>query len=260
MKVLALDFDGVISDSAAEAFWIALRTYLTFRPQSSLRQSLESCGAERQRILDLPLYHGFVDLMPLGNRAEDFGVQLAALDAGRELPDQEAYDEFFAAQEESFLADFHRDFYQERWRQCATEPHRWDALASAYLPFLATLRANVDRAELSIATAKDRPSVLRLLGVYQVADLFAEEAIFDKATGRNKEAHLRRIQARFGVPFDQITFIDDKVNHLISVESLGVRCVLAAWGYNGDREREIAKTRDFLVCGFDDVAGLFDGG
>jgi phosphoglycolate phosphatase-like HAD superfamily hydrolase len=259
MKVLALDFDGVISDSAAEAFWIALRTYLAFRPESALRRAYERCGGERQRILDSPLYQGFVDLMPLGNRAEDFGVQLAALDVGRELPDQEAYDGFYSAQEESFLADFHREFYRERWRLCAAEPRRWDALSSAYVPLLATLHANAERAEFSIATAKDRPSVLRLLSAYGVANLFAQDAIFDKEAGRNKEAHLRRIQQRFGVRFDQITFVDDKVNHLISVEKLGVRCVLAAWGYNGDREREIAKTRDFRVCGLEDVAELFEG-
>jgi phosphoglycolate phosphatase-like HAD superfamily hydrolase len=259
MKVLALDFDGVISDSAAEAFWIALRTYLAFYPESALRRALESCGGERQRILDSAVYQGFVDLMPLGNRAEDFGVQLAALDEGRELPDQEAYDRFFAAQEAGFLSDFHREFYRERWRLCAAEPRRWDALSSAYLPFLATLHGNSERADFSIATAKDRPSVLRLLSTYRVANLFEQDAIFDKETGRNKEAHLRRVQERFGVPFDQISFIDDKVNHLISVQKLGVRCVLAAWGYNGDREREIARTWGFHVCSLDDVAGLFDG-
>jgi phosphoglycolate phosphatase-like HAD superfamily hydrolase len=141
---------------------------------------------------------------------------------------------------------------------CRVDPDRWDALTSAYLPFLETLRGNAARAELSIATAKDRPSVLRLLRAYEIADLFPEDAIFDKESGRNKEVHLRRIQERFEVPFDQITFVDDKVNHLISVEKLGVRCVLAAWGYNSDRERQIAKQRGFDVCDFEDVERLFD--
>jgi hypothetical protein len=38
------------------------------------------------------------------------------------------------------------------------------------------------------------------------------------------------------------------VSHLEDVAGLGARCVLAAWGYNGARERRIAEVRGFLVC------------
>ena len=36
MRLLALDFDGVISDSAPEAFVVALRTFCELRPGSGL--------------------------------------------------------------------------------------------------------------------------------------------------------------------------------------------------------------------------------
>ena len=35
--------------------------------------------------------------------------------------------------------------------------------------------------------------------------------------------------------------MDDKVNHLEAVAPLGVRCALAAWGYNGAREQDRAR-------------------
>jgi hypothetical protein len=55
-----------------------------------------------------------------------------------------------------------------------------------------------------------------------------------------------------------VTFVDDKVNHLDDVAPLGVRCVLAAWGYNGDRERREAERAGYRVCGLDQVeAALF---
>jgi hypothetical protein len=55
-----------------------------------------------------------------------------------------------------------------------------------------------------------------------------------------------------------MTFLDDKVNHLDSVSPLGVRCGLAAWGYNGPREHGLALERGYLVCRLDDVeAQLF---
>ena len=56
-----------------------------------------------------------------------------------------------------------------------------------------------------------------------------------------------------------MVFIDDKVNHLEDVASLGVRCALAAWGYNGPREHERARACGFDVCSLGDVEHvLFD--
>ena len=77
MKALALDFDGVISDSARESFAVSLRTYLESRPGSRL------AGGHRKM-----LFRDFVRLMPLGNRAEDYGTTLVALERGRALADQ----------------------------------------------------------------------------------------------------------------------------------------------------------------------------
>ena len=58
----------------------------------------------------------------------------------------------------------------------------------------------------------------------------------------------------------EITFVDDKVNHLDAVAPLGVRCALAAWGYNGPREHRLARSHGHLLCTLDDVeAQLFEG-
>ena len=63
------------------------------------------------------------------------------------------------------------------------------------------------------------------------------------------------------MPFERIVFVDDKVNHLEDVASLGVRCTLAAWGYNGPREHELARHRGFDVCSLAEAERvLFDRG
>jgi hypothetical protein len=64
---------------------------------------------------------------------------------------------------------------------------------------------------------------------------------------------MEELHARTGVPFADITFVDDKLNHLDPVAALGVRCALAAWGYNGERERRDAAKRGHLVCSLTDV-------
>jgi len=106
---------------------------------------------------------------------------------------------------------------------------------------------------LAIATAKDRSSVLALLRAYGIEALFDPDDVLDKETGVSKTAHLERLRRRHGVDFAEITFLDDKVNHLDDAARLGVRCGLARWGYNGEREERLARARGYLVCRLDDV-------
>jgi len=242
MQVLTLDFDGVISNSAPESLVVALRSYLDLRPESRLR--------------DVPsddLVPAFRELMPLGNRAEDYGTTMAAIDDGRILPDQQRYDEFRKAQDPQWLERYHRRFYEVRHALSDRDPEGWRGLMRPYEPLLDVLRRRAADAIYAIATAKDGRSVATLLDSYGIADLFPAHLILDKETGARKTEHLTRLHELLGVDYAAMTFVDDKVNHLDSVASLGVRCALAAWGFNGRREHELAAQRGYLVCTLDDV-------
>ncbi|HEX5066528.1 MAG TPA: hypothetical protein VFY49_10455 [Myxococcota bacterium] len=257
MRVLALDFDGVISESAPEAFVISLRTFAALRPRSPLAAEAAKldgrAAPDPAAVRASPLYAPFVEAMPLGNRAEDYAVILRALEAGTPLPDQASYDRLRGAQDEAWLERFHARFYAERDALSESDPDGWRALLPAYAGFLAVLRRRADDAALAIATAKDARSVAALLARYGVADLFRAGLVLDKETGTSKTAHLEALHARTGVPYPEITFVDDKVNHLDRVAPLGVRCALAAWGYNGPRERALAREHGHLVCRLEDV-------
>jgi phosphoglycolate phosphatase-like HAD superfamily hydrolase len=257
VRALALDFDGVISDSAREAFEVALRTFARLRPAGRLARLAAQPAAEAQPAL----YAAFLALMPLGNRAEDYGIILAALEGEVSLPDQAAYDAFRAAQDPGWLRAYHERFYEERVGFAERDPDGWLARMAPYAPFVATLRRRAGDAVLAIATAKDHRSVSAVLRAYGLADLFDPRWILDKEAGISKRGHLERLAEGLRLPFKEITFVDDKVNHLESVAPLGVRCALAAWGYNGPRERERARALGFLVCRLEDAeAQLFGAG
>lgn len=265
VKLLALDFDGVISDSAPEAFIVALRTFVALRAESVLAddlRALEARSLERGVVTASRLYADFVEFMPLGNRAEDFGVELAALASGVTLRDQADYDAHkreVVARDPKFLATYHERFYRGRAQFRDTDSDTWHGLLGPYPEFLAILRRRASDCRLAIATAKDRPSVERLLDSYAIADLFPGELVLDKETGESKRAHLTVLQERTGIAFEQIGFMDDKVNHLEDVALLGVRCALAGWGYNGEREHVRARECGFAVCSLGDVEHvLFD--
>ena len=252
MKLLALDFDGVISDSAREAFVVALRCLASLDPTRALPTP--------DRALDEPdLYEAFVALMPLGNRAEDFGVALCAIDAGEEPGDQAAYDAFFARQDPAWLRRFHERFYEIRHDWAERDPDTWLGEMAAYPEVIAWLRRRAGQSEFAIATAKDRISVGRLLERYGAADLFPEARILDKEAGRSKRAHLEALSERTGIGFAETTFIDDKLNHLEAVRDLGVRTALAAWGYNGPREWQAAEEAGHLVLSAEDAESSLFG-
>jgi phosphoglycolate phosphatase-like HAD superfamily hydrolase len=254
VRLLALDFDGVISDSAPECFVVALHTYAAMRPGTSLDRIRDRVDALPVTAVHLDAaYLEFVELMPLGNRAEDFGVVLSILDAGLVVSDQRAYDEVRDTAGRAFLETFHERFYRFRRDIRTSDPERWSKLLGPYPKFVDLLKRRAGDTILALATAKDRESALLLLADYGLGDVVPEDRVLDKEAGPDKKAHLRALSERLGVPFKEITFIDDKVNHLDGVAPLGVRCALAAWGYNGERERTEARSRGHLVCTLSDV-------
>jgi phosphoglycolate phosphatase-like HAD superfamily hydrolase len=262
LQLLALDFDGVISDSAPEAYVVAVRTYAALRPEpgpARLARELGEAGAPpRDLVRGSDSYAAFVEIMPLGNRAEDYAVVLSAVAAGRSVADQPAYDALHAEHDPAWLRDYHDRFYRVRDALAERDPEGWHALMGPYPRFVELLRRRARDAILAIATAKDRRSVRALLRAYGIDDLFDDEHLLDKEIGVSKSAHLEHLHGRFGVDYAEITFLDDKVNHLDDVATRGVRGGLAAWGYNGEREARLARARGHLVCSLDDVeAQLF---
>lgn len=265
MKLLALDFDGVISDSAPECFVVALRTWCEMRGASpdwdDLDRLLGPDAPPVEAIEGRPLYRAFLEMMPLGNRAEDYAVELAALAAGERLADQAAYDAFKSGIDPAWLRAFHQRFYRIRTTLSRTDPRGWYGLMAPYPGIPELLRRRSGEVVLAIATSKDRRSVGKLLERYAIADLFPEGSVLDKENGADKRAHLEHLARRYDLGFPEMTFLDDKVNHLDAVAALEVRCGLAAWGYNGEREFVQARQRGYLVVSLDDLESrLFGGG
>jgi phosphoglycolate phosphatase-like HAD superfamily hydrolase len=255
MHILALDFDGVICDSSREVFVVAIDTYAALEPDSallgqliSLRNHAADGGSEH---LDAEIYKRFRDLLPLGNRAEDFGVSLQAIENHAVINDQEAYDAFYSEIGQPWLDRFHRLFYECRGILREGDLRRWLQLHLPFPGLADTLRRHKERTLPAVATAKDNRSVRLLLDELGFDNVFDAELILDKETGVEKTHHLRVLHERTGAEFEDITFVDDKVNHLVRVAELGVRPVLAGWGFNTKREHQLAHQIGFEVADLD---------
>jgi len=264
MHVLALDFDGVLCDSSREVFVVAVDTFADLEAGSGLLEQLQplrdDAAAGGIGYLSSPIYGRFRDLLPLGNRAEDFGVSLRAIDEAAEIDDQASYDAFYRGLGQEWLDSFHGRFYECRGRLRDNDLDGWLRLHLPYPGLAEALSSHRDRTRPAVATAKDSRSVKLLLDELGLGGVFDPELILDKETGVEKTHHLRALHERTGEEYRNITFVDDKVNHLIRVAELGVRPVLAGWGFNSDREHELARELGYEVAELsklDDV--LFKG-
>ncbi len=252
MPVLALDFDGVLCDSSREVFVVGADTFAFLEPDSPILGRIRSPRADAlsggSLYHDDPLYRKFLTLLPLGNRAEDFGVSLKAIESDVAIDDQGAYDDFYSGVDPEWLEAYHRRFYETRRGLRSADREAWLRLHLPYPGIGTMLRRHKGRTAPAVATAKDARSVEMLLAELGLAGIFDSELVLDKETGVHKTHHLRALAERTGVRFADITFVDDKVNHLVAVSELGVRGVLAAWGFNSPREHALAETLGFPVA------------
>jgi phosphoglycolate phosphatase-like HAD superfamily hydrolase len=263
MYAVAFDFDGVLCDSSREVFVVGSEAYLSLEPTSALaahlRQFRDDAVGGGEGFRSDPLYRRFIDLLPLGNRAEDFGVSLTAIDRGLEISDQPGYDAVYKSIDPDWLQRYHAEFYVRRGRLRDADPTAWTELHLPY-PGLADALGNQTSAKLAVATAKDGPSVELLLDTLGFGSIFDPRLILDKETGVQKTRHLQVLSDRLGIPLDHITFIDDKVNHLRTVAALGVRPVLAGWGFNTPREHRVAREFGYEIAELETAgAVLFKG-
>lgn len=257
MHVLAFDFDGVLCDSSREVFVVAVDTLADLEPGSELlavlRPLRDEALAGGDTFRDHEVYARFSELLPLGNRAEDFGVALRAIEVSKTISDQAGYDTFYAGLPASWRGLFHRRFYEARARLRESDPDRWLALHLPYPDLAAALQRHRGEVLPAVATAKDAQSVDLLLTELGLKNLFDPQFVLDKETGVEKTIHLGELQRRTGAPFKDITFVDDKLNHLVKVAGLGVHCVLAGWGFNTEREHDEAGRLGFEVAHLDDL-------
>lgn len=248
--LVALDFDGVLVDSRREVLQTAISSWRELFPQSPISQSFMD---------DPNCLRAFENLMPLGNRAEDFGVSLAAIEQGKIPETQEEYNDFRQELGEDFLESFHVTFYKTRSRSQRENLHAWIALHQAYREMPAILSRRGRDCTLVLATSKDEASARHLLQSWNLGWLFPKGHIYDKEMGVRKSAHLEVILRDFRLGPSEIRFIDDKVNHLLTAEEMGVRGVLAGWGHNTPREHSLAREHGIPVADFETVEKLLFG-
>jgi len=221
--ILALDFDGVLWDSAGECFFTA-------------RKAWEALEGPLPPISEAAFRRG----RWLVRTGAEFGLVLWLL---REDPerDLEAFSnarfEALAHEEGAFLRRFEAEFYARRERFRSEDPQAWQALQSPH-PIMWAEWPAVSEAfrEVVVCTTKNEAAIRALLGGAGLQlPVLAREFSVDK---RDQMAFLA---ATRDFPARQILFVDDLLRNLEPVGEMGIRVALAGWGYNTPAEQARAR-------------------
>lgn len=241
-RVLALDFDGVIWDSAPECYEIAWRAYRELF-------GVDLSGPEYRR--------AFLRGRPLARTGHDFFLLLRLLDQPEavdlgEFPPKEFYQ--LREQLAQEAARFNELFYSLRAHYREEDFPLWAAWQKPYPEMIGLL----DRWEsrfvgTALATTKDAASAHALL-----RSAGRDWPIFGKEFSVQKDQQIRAIAQHHSVTPQEVLFVDDLLENLQQVAPLGARTAMASWGYNTPELREEAKRLGFAVVDVEALERLLE--
>jgi phosphoglycolate phosphatase-like HAD superfamily hydrolase len=243
MKLLALDFDGVICDGLREIFLTGYNAYLHFHPDTRI---LDGCpltfefydefGGAKRGLFDL-----FVRLFPFGNKADSQYVILRAIEGNRKCTKDDDFKRFKAKLDPGLLQTYSETFYEERSRLKDMDYGKWLRMYHIYPGMRENLIALGKRFSLAIATSKDKNSVLAILRANRLGNLFPADSILDKEYGNTKDVQIKLFREKFKLDYQDICFVDDRLQVIVPVKNLGVNCYLATWAGSTSEQRKEAK-------------------
>lgn len=242
IRVLALDFDGVIWDSAGECFETGWRAY------KELFGSDLSGPEHRQR---------FLAGRPHARTGHDFYIILRLLQEQPEL-DLVSFPpaEFVQLRRDwaESCARFDKLFYQLRNRYRDEQFEAWASWQGPYPDMVALLDRWESRFEgTALATTKDQASAHALL-----RSAGRDWPVFGKEFSVEKNLQIEGIAAKFGVAPAEILFVDDLLENLEQVTPTGAHGVMADWGYNTPELREQARESGYQVVSIEGLERLLE--
>ncbi len=239
MKVLALDFDGVIADSQMECLFVGFNTYLDFNRNTRLfdgrkftfdnfdfliqkhREAVEQYKMLRPYVIDAFCYY----------------VISYIIENNIIIKSQDDYNELREKLAKNIYERFIRAFYGERRKLIENNLNDWLSLVKPYQKVIPDVIRLSNKFNLAISTNNRKFTIDAFSRKHDINP----KIVIDSSFGSDKKLHIENIKNSLGADFNDIYFVDDQIRNLINLLPLGVHCYLATWGYNTKEQHEEAK-------------------
>lgn len=241
MKVLALDFDGVIADTRIECIFTGFNSYLSLKGASRLFNGEQLTFGNFLAMLNtnLKTVARFNELRSFLKSASDNYPAFYMIEHSLYPKTQDEFDSFARRiiDESGFdRARFQKSMHETRQMLQDEDFGKWSSLVRPF-PIVNQKHSLNNRFHLVVSTTNKKELIDRLLEKFY----FVPETILDGYYSTDKLEHMTFIKGHYKVPYSDIYFVDDQPSHFPQMLRLGVRCFLADWGYNTPEQRDYAK-------------------
>ncbi len=256
VHILALDFDGVICDSAGECLFTSYSYYAPIAGLPSAPGLDEIPEGLRKK---------FYRIRPFIQDGKDYMLILYFITNGIPIEGQEDFDQSSRDHldrvcQEVGAADAKQleELFQRKRREIRTRNETaWLGLNPLYRELEEGLLACQERFDrIYVTTSKPTDAVVEILAHHRIP--LPENHIYgyDKVeTGRGKNGHLKKVHQLTGTPFEEIHLVDDQLSHLKAARQLGANCYHASWGYTTDQQRQEADAAGIASLKQEAMAG-----
>jgi phosphoglycolate phosphatase-like HAD superfamily hydrolase len=251
LKILALDFDGVIVDSVLDSLFVGHNTYLrlygrevkkNFGGELFTFENWEKIKRNYQK--EIKYYR---TLRPYIRGATDYGLIQKLMEEKKVIESQEEFDNYRNSVDFDF-EDYEKEFYKERERLQNIDYRAWFNLEPSYPKIIQGMKKLLEEEiKIVIATSNRRKAIMKSFTPEYFGFTIDPKDILDKRFGEDKSEQMRHIVKFYKVNFEDIYFVDDQVSHLIQTRPLGIKVILAGWSYATEAQKEEARKQDILV-------------
>lgn len=251
MKILALDFDGVIVDSVLDSLFVGHNTYLrlygrevkkNFGGELFTFENWEKIKRNYQK--EIKYYR---TLRPYIRGATDYGLIQKLMEEKKVIESQEEFNNYRNSVDFDF-EDYEKEFYKERERLQNIDYRAWFNLEPSYPKIIQGMKKLLEEEiKIVIATSNRRKAIMKSFTPEYFGFTIDPKDILDKRFGEDKSEQMRHIVKFYKVNFEDIYFVDDQVSHLIQTRPLGIKVILAGWSYATEAQKEEARKQDILV-------------
>ncbi|MDA1143001.1 MAG: HAD hydrolase-like protein [Planctomycetota bacterium] len=259
-NLLALDFDGVICDSAGECLYSAFNTYAAAR-------GLQSAGSVSDIRRDW--YDTFYQMRPYIRDGKDYFVILYFLEHGIPIESQTQFDDQSAAvmgevcslAEVESTDELEQHFQDSRRAIRARDEAAWFDMNPLYDHMRKGLESRGPSFEgVYITTSKPTDAATQIL--YHHGIRIPESQILGKDKVKKtkaKNSQMEAVARAANIELSEILFLDDQVSHLTAAQKIGVQCFAATWGYITGAQVEEAVQAGIQLLSEDEVQDWMEG-
>ena len=250
MKVLALDYDGVLVDSRKETFAVAYNIYQKLYGFKNLRNGLLSYKNFDRIDNELAdVEREFTKLRSFCIITCNLFSVMSSLDRRMHIEDKQSFEEYRKTVQETI--NFRKKFHDERERLQKENFKEFLKLTPPHASVIKDAKKLMPLFdEVFIFTANRADLVRNVLKEYGL-DLplrnILDAEFMEKLGRKNKKVMVEHILEMTKAKPEELIFVEDKLESLENVLGIGIKPFLVDWGFDTKESKEMAKSKGIEV-------------